>query len=342
MAPDGKVTISAMRRPTIRDIARLAQVSPGAVSLALNGKPGVSDATRQRVVDIAEAMGWTASTAARALSRSRADAVGLVLARPRASIDAERFYFQFICGAVDALNARQQSLVLQIVDTVEKELAIYRSWWVERRVDSVILVDPLVDDPRPAHLTTLSLPFVTVGWEFAGGSAVLVDDAGIMEEAVEHLAAQGCRRIGYVCGIPTLHHSQVRQRALNIAGARMGLDIRLSNPTDYTQESGARELELLLSAPHRPDAVIFDNESLLLGGLPVLAELGISTPDDLVVVSLEDSPVGQLMRPQITAFDRDPSVLGDAAIALLVDADAPPSLTLEPPHLIVRGSSRTP
>ncbi len=328
-----------MRRPTIRDIARLAQVSPGAVSLALNGKPGVSDATRQRVVEIADAMGWTASTAARALSKSRADAVGLALARPRASIDSERFYFQFICGMVEALTQRNQSLVLQIVDTVEKELAVYRSWWVERRVDSVVLVDPLMDDPRPAHLRSLSLPFVTVGWKFEDGSAVLIDDAGIVETAVEHLAEQGRRRIAYVCGIASLQHSQVRQRALSRVGARLGLDVRMSNPTDYTQQSGARELELLLHAPQKPDAIIFDNESLMLGGLPVLAEHGLSMPGDVAVLSLEDSPTGQLMRPQITAFDRDPSVLGEAAVALLIDEDAPTDLVVEPPHLVARGST---
>ncbi len=78
------------RRPTIRDIARMANVSPGAVSLALNDKPGVSEETRRRIVGLASAMGWTPSFAAKALSNSKASAIGLVLARPRASVDAER------------------------------------------------------------------------------------------------------------------------------------------------------------------------------------------------------------------------------------------------------------
>ncbi|MDO5676775.1 MAG: LacI family DNA-binding transcriptional regulator [Propionibacteriaceae bacterium] len=328
-----------MKRPTIRDIARLAQVSPGAVSLALNGKPGVSEATRQRIVEIAEAKGWTASQAARALSKSKADAVGLVLARPQASIDSERFYFQFICGMIEALTQRGQSLVLQIVDNVALELEVYRAWWTERRVDSVVLVDPLASDPRPDRLRELSLPFVSVGAGFDGGKAVLIDDGAIVEAALEHLAEQGCQRIGYVCGISNLEHSQVRQRTFMTACTRWGMEARMSNPTDYSELSGARELELLLSAPVKPDAVIFDNESLLLGGLPVLSAQGLAIPHDLAVLALEDSPVGKMVTPPVTAFDRDPSVLGAAAVALLIDADAPNEKVMETPHLITRGST---
>ncbi|MET1072394.1 MAG: LacI family DNA-binding transcriptional regulator, partial [Umezawaea sp.] len=70
------------KRPTISDIARAAGVSTGAVSYALNGRPGVSDATRKRVVEIADRLGWVPSSAARSLSDGRANAIGLVVDRP--------------------------------------------------------------------------------------------------------------------------------------------------------------------------------------------------------------------------------------------------------------------
>ncbi len=87
-----------MKRPTIADIARRAGVSKGAVSYALNGQPGVSEATRQRILAIAEEIGWNPNSAARALSGATANAVGLALCRPARILGIEPFYMELISG----------------------------------------------------------------------------------------------------------------------------------------------------------------------------------------------------------------------------------------------------
>ena len=330
------------KRPTIRDIARVAEVSPGAVSLALNGKRGVSDATRGRIVAVAASLGWTASVAARALASSRASAIGLVLARPRASMDAERFYFQFICGVEGVLTAHDHALVLQIVDDVGEELDVLRSWHGQRRVDSVILVDPRQDDPRPTQLRALGLPFATVGSRFDGGGAVLIDDTAMIATALEHLAQRGGRRVAYVCGMDTLQHTRRRQRAFLECGKHLGIQTQLSNPTDYSERSGAEETTRLMESPNAPDSFIFDNEVLTLGGLSAIVGLDLRIPEDLFVLSLEDSPVCRVVTPQITAFLRDPSLLGSAAARLLLNGQGELGdrvEKLDTPTLAVRAST---
>lgn len=332
-----------MKRTTISDIASLAQVSPGAVSLALNNKPGVSKQTRERIVAIAKSLGWTPNAAARALSSARAGAVGLVLARPRASVDAERFYFQFICGVEAVLTGAGQSLVLQMVDDVVAELAVYRSWWAQHRVDSVILVDPRQGDLRPQHLGELGLPFACVGSHLPGGRSVVADDAAMMAQALEHLADGGHRNVAYVCGFANLQHTMRRQRAFTEHGDALGIQTMISNPTDYSESSGSAETKRLLRMKHRLDAVIFDNEILTLGGLSAISEIGLKVPGDLAIVSLEDSPVCRVVRPQITAFRRDPSQLGSVAAGLLTAEDGAAAETvihLQPPELAVRDSTR--
>lgn len=307
------------RRATIRDIAKMAEVSPGAVSLALNGKRGVSEETRERIQRVASELGWTASVAARALASSRASAIGLVLARPRESLEAERFYFQFICGVESVLTARGQALVLQMVDDIDEEVAVLRSWHSQRRVDSVILVDPRQDDPRPGQLRSLGMPFVTVGSRFPGGSAVLIDDTAMIATALEHLAQRGRRRIAYVCGMASLQHTQRRQSAFLQCSAELGLETVASNPTDYSEHSGAEETRRLMQGADAPDSFIFDNEILTLGGLSAVVGMGLRIPHDLFFLSLEDSPVCRVVTPQVTAFLRDPSLLGSAAARLLLD-----------------------
>src|SRR5690348_2758297 len=99
-----------LKRPTIAQIAERAGVSIGAVSYALNGRPGVSAQTRQRILRIAQEAGWRPSAAARALSGARAHAVGLVLARPAETLGAEPFFMRFIAGLEGALSARRTAL----------------------------------------------------------------------------------------------------------------------------------------------------------------------------------------------------------------------------------------
>src|SRR3954452_3639101 len=126
---------SRPRRVTIADIAKRAGLSTSAVSYALNDRPGISQTTRGRVLAIAEELGWYPNSAARSLSVARAHACGLVLARPARTLAFEPFFMEFIAGVESELSARSVALTLQVVENPQDEVAVYRRWWAERRVD---------------------------------------------------------------------------------------------------------------------------------------------------------------------------------------------------------------
>lgn len=339
-----------MRRPTIRDIAQAAGVSAGAVSFALNGQRGVSEETRERIRQVADELGWTPSAAARALSANRANAIGLVITRPTDSIASEGFFLRFIAGVERALTTRSLSLVLQLVSTPEEEDAVYRSWWAGRRVDGVILTDPRQGDPRPEHLMSLGLPAVMVGapdgaWTHLPIGTVATDDAAAMRLVVDHLHGSGRTRYAYVSGLAGLVHLDARRRAFRDATLALGLPEPVSVSTDFTEDSGADATRALLTADprQRPDAVVYDNELLALGGLVAIQEIDMTVPDDVAVVSFEDSPVCRVVNPPLTALHRDPADLGrDAAELLLaaIDGGGGGHRTATRPRLQVRGSSR--
>ena len=140
---------SSARRPTIDDVARAAQVSKGAVSFALNGRPGVAETTRARILAAADELGWTPSASARSLSTQRALAVGLVVAREPELLGADPFFPPFIAGIETVLARRGHALVLQVPPSADAELDGYRRLAADRRVDGVFLSDLRVDDPRP-------------------------------------------------------------------------------------------------------------------------------------------------------------------------------------------------
>ncbi len=156
-------TAPPRRRPTMKDIAERAGVSPSAVSFALNDRDGVSPATRARIREVAEELGWQPNSAARALSGERSGCVGLVLARPARTLGVESFFLQLVSGIQEALAARRVALLFQVVEDLDAECTTYRRWWAERRVDGVLVVDPRTEDPRPALLASLTLPTVVIG-----------------------------------------------------------------------------------------------------------------------------------------------------------------------------------
>src|SRR5262245_40749045 len=190
----------APRRPTISDIAREAGVSKVSVSYALNGQPGVSEATRKRILAIAEEIGFRPSSAARMLSGAAAQAVGLVLCRPARTLGLEPFFMELISGVEATLSAHSYALTLQLVTDPLAEVALYRRWWGERRVDGFLVCDLRDDDPRIAPLEELGLPTVVIGGPGHVGRLANIwsDDAAAVVETVEYLYALGHRRIARV------------------------------------------------------------------------------------------------------------------------------------------------
>ncbi|MDO4899731.1 LacI family DNA-binding transcriptional regulator [Actinomyces sp.] len=332
-----------MERPTIRDIAEVAGVSPSAVSFALNGRPGVSDSTRRRVVAVANQMGWTPNAAARALSASRAGAVGLVIARPSHAVAAERFFFEFIVGMQGELAIDALALVLQIVETTTQEIATYRSWWAQRRVDGVVVVDPRSEDPRLEVLGELGLPYVLVGEPDTGGMpAVVGDDEGMMEVVLAHLMEQGYERVAYISGTAGVMHNARRTNALSVAGRRAGVEIMVVQAADYSERSGGQATAELVGGRRVPDAIVYDNEVLALGGVSVLQDRRVGIGAELAVVSLEDSSVLRVLTPDVTAIHREPGEMGQTAARLLrayLSDQTSHTVRLATPTLVVRASS---
>ncbi|HSC91493.1 MAG TPA: LacI family DNA-binding transcriptional regulator [Gaiellaceae bacterium] len=331
---------------TIADIAERAGVSKGAVSYALNGQPGVSDATRERILAIADELGWYPNRAARSLSASRAHACGLVIARPSRIIALEPFFMEFISGVEAELSAHGVALTLQLVRDPEEEAEVYRRWWAERRVDGVMLVDLRRDDPRIAEIVRLGLPAVVVGGPVEGDvvPAVWHDEAAATAEVVRYLAALGHERISRVAGVSDFVHNVLRSDAFRETAAELGIAADVVD-TDYTPASGARATRTLLSRPQRPTAIVYDSDVLAVTGLGVAHQMGFAVPGDLSIVGWDDSLICRVVHPPLTAMTRDIVAYGSVVAGRLlaeIEGEAEGSLQAPPGELTPRGSTGPP
>ncbi|MGI5241153.1 LacI family DNA-binding transcriptional regulator [Dactylosporangium sp. CA-139066] len=323
------------------DIARRVGVSRVAVSYALNGRPGVSDDLRERVREVAEELGFTAHRAAVALHGAAADVAGLVLRRTPPQLRSEVFRRQFIAGLQMELYARSYGLALQFVEDLAEEIAIYRRWHAERRVDGVILGDLHTDDPRLPALLDLGLPAVVAGGsgELPGLANLSTDEHAGAGKIAGYLAALGHRRIARVSGPPALAHTAARTAAL--AAATTQLEVA-TVPADYTGEAAAQATRRILSAPARPTAIVYDNDLMALAGLGVAAEMHITVPHDLSILAWEDSPLCQLVHPALTVLQRNITDYGMRTARLLfelLDGHPPRSVRYGNAVLVVRDST---
>ncbi|WP_035840295.1 LacI family DNA-binding transcriptional regulator [Kitasatospora azatica] len=337
-----------MGRPTIADIARQAGVSKGAVSFALNGRPGVSEQTRRRILQVAEEMNWRPHSAARALGGARAGAVGLVLARPARTVGVEPFFAQLLSGLQAGLSVQSTALQLLVVEDTAAEIEVYRRWASEHRVDGFVLIDLQVRDPRVPVLEELAVPTVVLGGPGRHGTlpSVWADDREAMLSIVDYLAALGHRRIAHLAGLPAFQHTQRRIRALRDSAKRLGLDEAVSVPTDFSDAEGAAATRTLLSRRERPTAIIYDSDVMAVAGLGVATEMGVAVPQQLSVVSFDDSVLTRIVHPPLTALSRDTFALGEQVARALLAAIADPAAAQDrktaTPRLTVRESTGAP
>lgn len=336
------------RRSTIEDVARLAGVSKGAVSVALNGHPGVADATRARISEAAQTLSWRPSLRARALLASRSFALGLVISRPPELLAADPFFSAFIAGVESILAKRGLALVLQVVDgDPETEAASYRRLAHEGRVDGVLLTDLRIDDPRFAWLTELELPAFAVGRPPPGCPFPWLDtnDREGVRQAVRHLIALGHHRIAHVGGAPGYVHSTGRRHAWADEMRANGLEPRLFVEGDFTGDGGARATRRLLALRPRPTAIVFANDLMAIAGMSVAIDAGLALPDQLSVVGIDDIPLAAHVRPALTTVRQDATAWGRAAaesLVALVEGEPPPSVGLPPLTFVERASTSVP
>ncbi len=332
-----------MKRPTIADIAQRAGVTKAAVSFALNGQPGVSAATRERILAIAAEIGFQPSSAARALTGGKAEAFGLVIDRPARTLGIEPFFMQLVSGIQAELSAQHGTLLFTMTEDTDAEIELYRRWWAQRRVDGVFVVDLQLDDRRIAAIEALRLPAVVLGTPRGTGSlpAVWQDDRAVVDTVIGYLAAQGHRRIARVGGCGRYWHSVLREDAFAAAAAAAGLSA-LSVEADYTAEHGAEATVGLLGSAEPPTAILYDNDVMAVAGLGVAQRLGVGVPDGVSIISWDDSALCEMMHPALTALRRDIAGAGTVAARMLrdlVDGGHPESVAEAMPVLQVRMSS---
>ncbi|GIV60519.1 MAG: transcriptional regulator [Rhodothermaceae bacterium] len=305
------------RGATIRDVAAEAEVSISTVSLVLNGKGNVSDETRERVLEIAEQLGYVPRPAARNLAARRTGNVGFVL-RDDHFTRSEPFYTRIFLGT--EFEARHQNLYV-LLTTIPRS---YRPgehtprFLRERNVDG-ILVAGKVDPAFLEEAGRTGVPVVLIDFEWEALPAFVINNQAGAREAVEYLLGRGHRRIAFLGA--DLDHPSLRDRldgyrlALSSAGLPLDENLLLvDNDQDPTYSTGFRLAEQLFALDPPPTAVFCVNDALALGVLDQARQRGIPVPERLAVVGFDDVERAAEAAPPLTTVRVFKEHLGELAM----------------------------
>lgn len=306
---------------TIFDVAKASGVSSSAVSYALNNKPGVSEATRAKVLKIARDLGWKPNGAAQSLARSNTSRIGVVLAREETQLlSVEPYMMELLAGLGTELEQHDYSILLRFAVGRDAEMAILKDWIATGNVDALLLVNLEMDDPRVELLkNNPQMPVLALcDPSLSGGLPVMRSlDMQAVTRAVSYLHDLGHDRIGRVGGPESFGHSYIRDAAFSDAAAELGVRYRCLH-ADYTPKGGIEATKRLLSVNPRPTAIIYDNDVMAMAGMGIAREMGFDIPSDLSIMAWDDSFMCTAVFPHLTVMGRDIVASGHRAAQLLL------------------------
>lgn len=330
--------------PTIKDVAQAAKVSAGAVSLALNGRPGVSEKTRQKIRKIARRMDYRPNLAAKRLTGQPSHTIGLILRNI-----ADPFFPELALGVEEKAVEMGYSLLLcNTSGTLEKEKQALDALRA-KGVDGVILSTVTMDDPNLQTLIDAGVPFVCVN-RFAMDPSiesqtdyVVLDNYTCGYEGLQHLLRMGFERIAILTGDLNTSTAALRRRGEQdaLAAFHVAQDPKLVIECGWSRRRAFDAARHLLGLKERPEAFFVHDDHMALGVREAVLGMGLRVPEDVALMGIDDIEMASLTGVDLTTISQEKYDMGVMGTKILIDkieANTPPMVNkiMLKPRLMIR------
>jgi LacI family transcriptional regulator len=307
---------------TIRDVARSAGVAVSTVSLVINRKGRVSRETESKVLDAIEKLQYHPQRSARGLVTQQSGNLGFILSADHFS-QAEPFYTKIFLGTEFEARSHDYYVLLTTIEQQFSEWNIPR-FLLEKNVDGIILAGTvplkIID-----YIKNRNLHFVLVDYLPAQGnySAVLIDNADGIRQAVMHLLAAGHRDLAFVGG--DIQHPSMRERCDAFRAVLEGQDIAVAKeqiscdgPMSSAQEGFDAAQRILLNRV-KVSAFVAANDAIAIGILRACRDHKLRIPEDIAIIGFDDVETAITARPTLTTLHVPKEEMGALAVRLLAN-----------------------
>ena len=303
---------------TIKDVARQAGVSVATVSRVLNRSGPVSEETRRRISEVAQALRYTPDSAARSLITRKSNTFGVLL---------PDLYGEFFSEVIRGIDQKAQEKGYHVLvssshnDKSEIEAAMRA---MRGRVDGLIVMSPDIDAQALVANLPETLPVVLLNCAVDGEAfdSLNIDNAGGAIAMTRHLIALGHRGVAIVTGAERNYDAAERLRGFRTAMDAAGLAPNAAWEVrgDFTEAAGYEAALALLARHPRPTAVFAANDSMAIGAMSAFRESGVGVPHDIAVAGFDDIPIARYMSPPLSSVHVPISQLGELAMEKLLRA----------------------
>ena len=324
---------------SLKTIAERCGVSTATVSKALNDHKDISEATRKRVRQVADELGYFPNAAARALKTNRSYNIG-VLFEEEAGRGLTHEYFS---GVLNGLKKQAEKLGYDItfINTCfENRKMSYYDHCRYRNFEGVAIVCADFNEPDVVELMNSELPVVTIDYVHHNCTAVTSNNIQGIEQLVKYIYSQGHRKIAYIHGQEGSTVTRERLASFYRAVDELGLELpeNYIRTANYLEIQGAAEqTKELLNLPNPPSCIIYPDDTSLIGGRNVIIKRGMKIPQDISVAGYDGTMMSQLLYPKLTTISQNTELIGEEAAKRLIGTIEKPKTTLVE-RVVIEGS----
>lgn len=332
---------------TIKDVAALAGVSPSTVSRTCKNNPSISEETKERVRKAMAELGYEPNFQASNLASQNSRSIGIILPASAKEVYENSFYLEAIQGISHYCNGRQYMTTIVTGQDEAEILDAVRSMSRSGKVDGFIILYSKKDDPVIDYLFNEGLLYILIGKATQyTNQTIYIDNDNLLagREAAEYLYQLGHRRIAYLGSDSSLMFSADRKAGYQLALASHQLPVRPEYCVEVKNVSENNEEAIcgLLMQKDRPTAILVSDDILAVSLERVCLENHLAIPEDLSIISFNNSLFARLTSPQLTSIDIGAGQLGSEAASQIINHIENPNLLatkiIVPHHLIERDS----
>ncbi|WP_138416247.1 LacI family DNA-binding transcriptional regulator [Aquibacillus sediminis] len=334
---------------TIKDVAKKANVAPSTVSRVISDSPNISERTKRKVRKVMDEMGYYINLNARVLVQQSTQNIGIVMKNSTVESLHDPFFPVVLQGISSYANKQEFSISLTTGDTEEAIFHDVEKMVQGKRVDGIIVTYSKDNDKVVPYLLKCGIPFVVVGKPVIHTNEVMYvnnDNVQAAKEATEYLIQLGHDKIAFIAGDKEFEVSGSRTRGYKEAMQAHNLEVKdeyIKHSTNM--ESVENIVYQLLALSERPSAIIGTDDLATLHIMSVLRKNNINVPEDMSLISFNNTMVAKLVNPAVTSVDTNIFQLGYESARTLIEEikekSTFPKSVIIPTKLEIRDSCRS-
>lgn len=320
------------------DIAEQVGVSVGTVSKALRNSHEISQEMKDRIVRIANELGYVANSSARSLKTNKSYNVGVVF-EDNTSAGLSHDYFSIMLNSIREELTKSGYDFTFVSNNIGESKVSFLNHARYRRCDGVIVVTADFKDPEIVELVKSEIPVITIDHMFKNRTAILSDNEDGLREVVKYVHSQGHTKIAYIHGEDTTV-TQERLGSFYRTCKELGIEVNEDYVKEaqyhYPKQAGQRTRELM-ALKDRPTCIIYPDDYSYMGGATEIEKHGLKIPDDISVVGYDGIFLSRILRPVLTSYKQNSVEIGKVAVQKLVAQMTNPRSSAKK-HVLIRGS----